>query len=139
MLRIRLRGEIDESSDLRPIFGLPGFIWLDMSGIKGINSVGIRAWLEAFRAADEPPRIFFECCSPAVVSQINMIPAFAETGQLLSLYVPYFCPSCGEEFSDLLAVDQVADGAAPSRFCGGCGGDLEFDGLPAQYFAFTGR
>jgi hypothetical protein len=139
VVRLRLVGEIDESCDLRPIFNLPGFVWLDLGGVKGINSVGIRAWLEAFRGVEEPPHVFFERCSPAVVSQINMIPAFAATGRLLSLYVPYYCPSCGEEFSELLSVEQVKCGTPPDRFCGGCGGGLEFDGLPAQYFAFTGR
>jgi hypothetical protein len=139
ILRIKLKGEVNESSDMKPVFRHPGPLWLDLSEVKGINSMGIRTWLEAYRSFDEEPQVFFHNCSSPVISQINMIPAFADTGQVVSMLAPYYCPSCDEEISELIRIDEVKDGQPPVRACATCKRELEFDDMPEEYFAFLSR
>jgi serine/threonine protein kinase len=134
---IRLEGEVNESADLSAVFSHSGQVVLDLAGVTGINSVGIRKWLEAFR--DRPPdqRMVFERCSPPIVSQINMVPAFAETGQIRSILAGYFCETCSDERLEILQTSTLQRGRAPARRCPKCSGELNFEDLPEEYFAFV--
>jgi len=134
--RIRLRGEIDETCDLSAVFQRSGTVYLDLSGVVGINSRGIHAWLEASRKRGADLELFLEHCSPAMVSQFNLLPDLAESGTIVSMMAPYYCPYCRREINELLKPDEVEKGAPPSRYCTVCSSELDFDDFAEEYFAF---
>jgi hypothetical protein len=138
-VRVRLEGEIDETSDLRSVFEREGNVWLDLSGVARINSVGIRKWIEASRQAPPQLMLALERCAPPIVSQINMVPAFAAVGRVKSILAPYMCPSCGEELLELLTMADLEPEPPPVRNCPACKQQMEFDELPEEYFAFLER
>jgi DNA-directed RNA polymerase subunit RPC12/RpoP len=100
--------------------------------VKGVNSTGVKAWLDAHRDSVDPPDLLFERCSPPVVRQLNMIPALLKTGRVVSIQAPYFCPACNAETLELLEPGDTLE-PAPSRRCAACGSELEFDEIPGQY------
>jgi serine/threonine protein kinase len=138
---LKLEGEIDETSDLKTVFSRKGTVWLDLGEVNRINSVGIRKWLEAARFATPELTLVFERCSPAIVAQINMVPAFAAMGQVSSILAPYLCPSCGDESLELVSVTEETEGHEfpPARLCTNCGEALQFDELADEYFAFLDK
>lgn len=131
--QLALAGYIDESCDLSALFERGGVVRLDLSGVTGLNSTGVKAWLDAHRDSLEPPDLLFECCSPPVVRQLNMIPALLKTGRVVSIQAPYFCPGCKAETLELLELADTID-PPPLRRCAACGGELEFDEIPDHYF-----
>jgi len=138
-VRLRLEGEIDETCDLGAVFRREGTVWLDLSGVARINSVGIRKWLEAARTAPAELMLQFERCAPPIVSQMNMIPTFISAGRVESILAPYMCPGCGEELLELIKVTDPEMDLPPRRRCPACKEPLEFDDLPDEYFAFLER
>jgi serine/threonine protein kinase len=137
-VRLKLRGDINENCDLKPIFDRPGTVNLDLSGVTAINSRGIQHWLQASRKRDPKLRLMLERCSPAAVSQFNLLPILAESGTIVSILAPYFCPYCRKESTELLSVKEIEGAEAPVRLCLVCSSELEFDEDPNQYFVFIG-
>jgi ribosomal protein S27AE len=133
---VTLRGEINETSDFRPIFRLSGRVFVDLAEVTRINSMGLQSWINAARGAGPDLELIFERCSTAVVSQLCMVPRFAQTGRVASLHAPYYCERCDEESLLLLEAADYADGTPPRHTCGRCGEPLVFDGQPEVFFAF---
>jgi len=138
---LKLKGEIDESSDLRSIFSSAGLVRLDLGGVASINSVGIQSWLEAFRERSIDLHLVLEFCSPAMVRQFNTLPLLAATGQIVSILAPYYCPHCTEESMEVLQVEEIqveeiGKEIAPSRECCKCNRALGFEEDTVSYFAF---
>ena len=73
----------------------------------------------------------------ALVSQINLVTFFAERHFIDSVMAPFVCAGCGASSIDEVAVRDVRDYRPPERRCGSCGGALELDDLPEDYFAFV--
>jgi len=138
-VRLRLEGEIDETCDMTPVFNRDGTVWLDLGGVSRINSVGIRKWLQAAKISTPDLLLLFERCAPPIVAQINMIPAFAATGQIRSILVPYVCPVCGSEILEVVKTADLAQTLPPARQCAGCNKPLVFDDIAEEYFAFLER
>jgi predicted Ser/Thr protein kinase len=134
--QFRLEGAIEEDADLRWVFLRDEAICLDLSSIKRINSMGVRCWLDAFRARHSSASVTFERCSPALVSQLGMIPAMTQGVVVASVMAPYFCESCDNESLELVDCSEVVDRQPPERVCTMCGKRLEFDEMPEQFFAF---
>jgi hypothetical protein len=136
---LALRGEIDETSDLRRVFHRSGRVHLDLAGISRINSIGIRAWLDGLRARSPDLDLVLESCSLAVMNQINMLPALVEGLRVVSLYAPYVCEICERDVLVWLRVEEDLSGPLPpARHCPSCGEELHFDGIRDEFFAFMG-
>jgi predicted Ser/Thr protein kinase len=133
----RLKGEINETSDLRPVFSTAGEVKLDLSQVTRINSVGLRVWVDAARLRPADQRMVFDRCSMAMVSQINMIPLLTEGVQVRSILAPYHCPHCDVEAMEVLTVRELERGVAPLRTCTTCRHPMQFDDIPEEYFAFV--
>ena len=137
---VALRGEIDEKSVFDPlVHELKDGGALDLSGVDRINSVGVRSWLTFVQALDgNGKRVSLLACSVPVVHQLNMISRFAGDAKVASIHAPFLCPEC--ESSSTRLVDttnadvdaQLSAGVA----CPKCGAAMEFDDVPASYFAF---
>jgi serine/threonine protein kinase len=133
-IHVKLTGQINETADLGPVFRHTGTMWLDLSEVTSINSVGIRNWLEGAAQRDKDLLVLFKACSPAIVRQLNMIPLFAATGNVHSFLAPYFCQHCKIESLQLLP--STIEEYPPARRCPECSADLSFDDVVEEYFAF---
>jgi len=133
---IKLRGDINENCEMGAVFGRSGPVRVDLSDVASLNSRGIHLWTQASSKRDLALRLYFERCSPPVVSQFNMLPALAASGIILSIQAPYVCPSCGRESIEELSMDELRAHGLPARQCQACASPLEFDDMPEEYFAF---
>lgn len=135
---VELGGEIDERSDFAPLAGrLSGNAVLDLSRIRRINSQGVRAWIDFLR--DAPVRsLVFRRCSPAVITQVNMIANFRGPATIESFLAPYVCEACGAEIEHLIDVAEYrrSAGGVPRVSCPECRGAMAFDDVPERYFSF---
>jgi serine/threonine protein kinase/anti-anti-sigma regulatory factor/anti-sigma regulatory factor (Ser/Thr protein kinase) len=136
---LALRGEIDETADLTPVFNRAGEVVLDLSGVTTVTSMGIQQWLAAHRARDPGLELALACCSQAVVRQLGMLPLLTETARVHSITVPFICESCGSETSLVVVVEDLKELPPKGGPCSECGVALEFAEMPELYFAFMER
>lgn len=133
---VMLRGVIDEDTNFSQIAKLGNSLVFNFKGITSINSLGVRSWVNFVKSIPNV-EIFLEECPPLIVRQLNMVPSFKGHAQVISVYVPYVCDSCDTEV--LALVDQKQYGnVAETIPCESCKkGEMELDGHPEQYFAFS--
>lgn len=139
-LRVALRGEIDENADFSELrIVLRGNVELSLEGITRINSCGVREWVNFVRDLPGVTELTFTHCSPAIVTQLNMIYNFRGAAKVRSFYAPYVCDACGHEDEKLLDVQNQfpsGPGKVPEYACEQCGAAMEFDDLPERYLSF---
>lgn len=137
---LRLKGIIDEDADLLSTFSkLRGPTILDLEGIEMINSAGVRAWTNAVAKVSSQAQLLLEKCSPRIVEQLNYVSTFLGPCRVISFYAPYFCSKCKKEAALLLNTEEVRKKDVPKpphQKCSQCKGMMEFDDVPAEYFAF---
>jgi len=136
---VSLRGEIDEDTAFDAIKKAGGPYIFNFKGLASINSCGIRSWVNLLKELGTS-EVFYEECPPLVVRQLNMVPSFLGSAKVLSVFLPYVCDSTEEEKLELMDLRDVKNPAAQVKAmlpCKECAdGEIEFDGQPAQYFAF---
>lgn len=106
---LHLSGTIEETVHLSTLFGPPeALMEIHCKDLTRINSVGVRAWVNYFEDCKRRGSTtrFFEC-SAAIVEQINLISNFLCGGEVISLYVPYFCRHCKSVSSHLYKVSDI--------------------------------
>ncbi len=138
---VKLTGSIDEDSRLERLAAdlkkTAAPLRFDLSGVKRINSCGVREWVNFMRSIPKTTDVVLENCAPIVVAQINMISNFAGHAKVASVKAPFVCEACGYEEE---ATINVVPGSRPqfqSRACPKCGKPrLIFDDLEESYFAF---
>jgi hypothetical protein len=137
-----LMGPINEDSEmsLKGILGeLNGVskATFNFAKVTTINSLGVRAWVQFLRAAEEGRNISFEECTPDVIAQINMIPSFSSKSKILSFYTNYICDSCNKTESILIQTANLKPKAMPEKAkCQTCQAEMETEELEDEYFAF---
>ncbi|GAB4557602.1 MAG: hypothetical protein Tsb0020_01880 [Haliangiales bacterium] len=134
-------GEIDENADFADLRRqLRGAVIFHLEGIRRINSCGVREWVNFVRDLPDVTELTFTRCSPAIVTQLNMIYNFRGAAQIRSFYAPYVCDHCTAEEDKLLDVKTQFPGGSisdvPSFTCSRCQHPMEFDDLPERYLAF---
>jgi len=132
-----LQGLIDETCDLRGIYSTGGRVRLDLGKVTQVNSGGVRIWIEAHLNRNPETTIVLKKCSPAVVSQINLVSIFSQHHEIESILGPYFCPKCKRESLQEMEVSALRDGKPLPFTCAECGTDLVFDELPDEYLNFA--
>jgi thiol-disulfide isomerase/thioredoxin len=151
VLHLSFSGTIDEDTNF-PEVDLSGVasVQLDLNGIKSINSVGIREWLDWIRPVAEKAPIVLENCPKSMVFQFNMVDGFLPPqSSVKSFFVPFFCESCDKEQNLLfnvgheVAVDggnlKISFDAKQASGCGEASCSLEMDVTEAKYFQFLKR
>lgn len=135
---VKLKGTIDEDSNFAQLakFGSP--LRLDFSEVTSINSCGIRSWVN-FLKEMESKEVVYVACPPLIVRQMNMVPSFVGKAKVDSVYVPFVCDLCEAEKTLLTTPIDFKSGKLPGTVkCESCQkGEMEFDGQPKQYFAFS--
>jgi anti-anti-sigma regulatory factor len=141
-----LRGVIDEDTTFTAIDILhnPNLIF-DLSGVSLINSMGIRNWVNWFKA-NHAKRMTFRNCSKPIVDQINALEGFLPQGSIVeSFYVPYHCENCGHNDRTLFrknhefkmgTADAKPSVHPPEMKCSKCSKVMEMDVIEAKYFKF---
>src|SRR5687767_16034107 len=133
-------GEIDENADFAELRRrLRGQVVFNLGEVRRINSCGVREWVNFVRDLPSVSELVFTHCSPAIVTQLNMIFNFRGSAKVRSFYAPYVCDSCGHEEGKLLDVQAQFPGGVgkvPDFACEQCGAPMEFDDLPERYLSF---
>lgn len=143
-IRFTFDGVLDERCELPDVseFKFTGRVLLNLEKLSMINSLGCRKWVQWLNTIKAPKGIGLEKCSIPVVNQINILDGFLPPHVAVhSIFVPYFCDSCGKESLSLLdtshsysatSVETIADEAP----CPACPGQMELDVLKKRYFGF---
>jgi hypothetical protein len=139
-LNVKMMGTIDEDVDFST-FPLAGNqqIEIEMSGLKSINSCGIREWIKWMGDAGGA-QITFSHCPKVIVDQINMVDGFLPaTGKVTSFYVPYYNDDSGSEKNVLFQYGkEFTDSSvqAPASVKDDEGNEMEMDVIESKYFKF---
>jgi hypothetical protein len=146
-LDLQMVGEISIDSelprlDLREVTELN----LDLSGVKYINSAGIRKWMTWFRTSEQshPELVFLMNKLPVVlVSQMkNVLNFIPERSKIQSVFVCYYCEDCDVVAEKLLEKgQQFGPGVAENdtikhlseMTCPKCIKMMDVDGNPGLY------
>jgi hypothetical protein len=134
---IEFVGKLDDEASFAGLASKPPLAAiLDFAGVDHINSSGIHKlvlWLSAVTGARP---VDAERCTPALVSQLNMLPELSQRLRVRSVYVPLECADCLREALTLVEIpgSRVVPDLA-SHDCQ-CGGPLLLDEPVERYFAF---
>jgi hypothetical protein len=134
-------GEIDENADFAELRRrLKGQVVFHLAEVRRINSCGVREWVNFVRDLPGVTELTFTHCSPAIVTQLNMIYNFRGAAKVRSFLAPYVCESCGHEEEKLLDLQTHFPTRdfkrVPDFKCDKCGSPMEFDDLPERYLSF---
>jgi CheY-like chemotaxis protein len=144
VLQVILRGDITEKTDfdtLRAQLGARHLVF-DTSGVRYMNSTGIRKWVEFLEQLDEASSYSFVRCSSGFVMQLSVVARAAGRGKVVSFMAPYRCESCDRESEHLIKTAELRCVAGttvpepPAFDCAVCGEPLELDEMPERFFAF---
>ncbi|MCC6751354.1 MAG: anti-sigma factor antagonist [Deltaproteobacteria bacterium] len=139
---IRLSGVIDEDNDLLEITKQVKrpTVLINTSDVERINSCGVRDWVTWLGELQRQGcTIFLLECSPAIMTQVNLVNNFVGNGIIASFYAPYFCSSCESDKMLLINVEDALKGLpfhAPTCRCDQCDHTMEFDDIESSYFGF---
>jgi CheY-like chemotaxis protein len=138
---VSLFGVLRGDSDLLPLKLLRGEVYFRLREFRRISSDSVQRWIEFIRGLDMVRKIYLLECPISFVHQANLITNLLERQEVVSFFAPYACDNCGLEEEKLIEVARdLAGGKSPPDFtCSGCGGELFFDDLVEQYFAFLDR
>jgi hypothetical protein len=140
LMRVDLRGAIDENADLDRVFvDLPASVEFGFRQIDRFNSIGVNRWVPRIATCVRERSTRVAALSYPVVFQANCVSNLFGGATIVSCMAPYFCERCEERFEELIDADEVrrSDGAPPPRACRTCRGELVFDELD-RYFALFG-
>jgi len=134
-LEVRLSGKIDEKFDIAPVVSAARpakRVSVRLSGLRAISSLGMRTF-EALVGAlrDGPRELSLIDVSPALATQLTLIPNLCAGARVESAWLPFACTSCGAEVS--ATVPWKPSGHIEAAPTCECGSKMELDGLPEQY------
>jgi hypothetical protein len=146
----KFEGAIDEDAKFPVIGSAVKKVVVDLSGIRTINSVGIREWLHWIRPAAEGRDIILEQCPKSIVFQFNMVEGFLPPNvRVTTFFVPYFCEACEREENILFTAGKEAkfeNGQVQLRYeapkspaCTLPNCKIEMDVTESKYFQFLKR
>ena len=136
---VTFQGPIDEDANFSQLIqelSDKANVRFDLSGLARINSCGVREWVNFIRALPSGSSLSLEKCTPAVVSQLNMISNFAGNAKVMSVKAPFVCNNCGSEEDILIEVQANHIPELKAMACKKCSGSMEFDDVEDSYFAF---
>ena len=136
--KIFLKGFITENSDLSFLESLSGEVIINFKDVTRINSCGIRDWVVGISKA-KIDKLIFEDCPVIIIKQINAVPAFQGACKITSFYSPFYCDACDKEETVLIKTDTLGGNVDIKQKCPSCGGEMQLDVIPKQYFKFISR
>jgi eukaryotic-like serine/threonine-protein kinase len=140
---LRVTGIVDERfSGFGAIDPTIQTLVIDVSELTSMTSSGVLRWREAIAGLPTSlADVYLLGCPTFFVDQLNIIPAFCGGARVVTISAPYTCPACGVESFETVDVlaerATLVEGGRPAKHCSRCGGTLEFDEWPDDYFAFV--
>lgn len=139
---LRLDGIIDEHNTLDQWLAAVGegqTLLVDLGGVKRLNSVGVRDWVNWLRAlrAKWKSIVLFDC-PPPVMNEVNFVRNFAEGAVITTFQAPLFCSVCKKEEVRTLDALQLRESRAglPAFRCERSDCGLALDDDPESYLSF---
>lgn len=153
LIRIRLEGKLDENAGLQKVSYFVStltaeakYIEFDASEIEGINSSGIRAWIQCLDRIERAGFTYsFAHLSEEMVEKATAFPnILGPIGTRVDQFeAPYFCEKCESRSIRILRADGFKPGSIPivppAASCESCKGVLILDVPPDDYFSFLYR
>lgn len=139
---VRLDGVIDEHNELASYterIGSGEALFIDLGGVKRLNSVGVRDWVNWLRALKPKfARIVLFDCPPPVMNEVNFVKNFADGAHITTFSVPLFCARCNKEENRLLESAALKSGGRklPSFACGQASCENTIDDDEDSYLGF---
>ncbi|MCM2322348.1 MAG: hypothetical protein NDJ90_03705 [Oligoflexia bacterium] len=141
-------GTLDESIKLRAVStylfnsqGDFGELVVDLAGLAGISSAGVREWISFLALVGEAGlRLSFSSLSEIFLERANLFPDLLGRPRATVSVVaaPYYCAKCDDRRTFELRVAELRfagpEPVLPSHSCAQCGGALEFDEIASDYF-----
>ena len=139
---VSLIGALSQNFDPKPILAALAqdkSLVIDMSGIKRIDSTGVREWLHFIRGVDLK-KLTFRNIAPAMVQQIAMVANILPIDRIESLLLPFVCDNCEHELLLNATCREAVGLAKANRDCPSCGGkgSLAFDDIVDLYVGWLG-
>ena len=117
-------------------------VTFEFSGLKSINSYGIRNWATFIRSISKGRTVFFQGVPSIMVLQMNVIPDISGGATVKSFYGDFLCEDCGEEvvhkFETPLTPEKALADSQGLR-CKECGEALEMEVDIDSYFGFLAQ
>jgi len=135
-LSIRFRGAITEAACFDDLAVDGTHVVLVVDGIRYINSTGLQRLWAFLEPLAKRCSVVLERCSPAIVVQLNMMPALADCVKVRSVIAPLECAECIAETDVLITIDGGGPPVFTARACEVCGGAMVLSELEERYFAF---
>jgi anti-anti-sigma regulatory factor len=139
---VRLDGVIDEHNELASYterIGSGEALFIDLGGVKRLNSVGVRDWVNWLRALKPKfARIVLFDCPPPVMNEVNFVKNFADGAHITTFSVPLFCARCNKEENRLLESAPLKSNGRklPSFACEQASCENTIDDDEDSYLAF---
>jgi hypothetical protein len=148
VLTLKFSGFLNEEADFA---ALPEpqskNVILNLEQLEGSNSLGLKKWINWITPVSKQVQLTLEKAPPEIVQQMSILSGFVPKGaNISSIYVPYYCESCGNEENVLFengsgfytGTEETKPGYRidDERPCNQCGGSMEADVLPESYFKF---
>jgi anti-anti-sigma regulatory factor len=132
---VMVYGEITEATSFRDLLALRGSATLDLAGVRRLNSFGVRELVDFLDTLGSHCLLAAERCSPAVVTQLNLLPELTRHLAIRSVMAPMECPACFHEREVLVDV-RGGRHAVPKTPCDECEAPMELAEPEERYFAF---
>ncbi|MBS1122864.1 MAG: hypothetical protein H6Q90_5092 [Deltaproteobacteria bacterium] len=147
-MRITLAGRIDDASPLGPLGArIPaGDVTIDTSGVRFVNSIGMREWVRLLRVLRDRGTVTLERVADVLMTQMTQMNMIADLGsnvRITSFHAQYVCPACGAEGTPLVDVnvhgEALARLQAPKLPCPECRAQMELADVPERYLTVFRR
>ena len=144
VLELTLAGALNENSNLA-LNSLEGAtkIVFDLSGLTGINSIGISIWLKFLKAikaeTSDKVELEFKNCPTIFIDQVGLLPNFIPSSStIVSFFAPYTCNDCYTE-AEIHCDTKDAIDDFPTKKCPKCGGKMDLDDMADEFRIVASR
>jgi hypothetical protein len=108
----------------------------DLERLEGINSCGIRDFINLLKDIPELTSVEYEKCPPLFIQQVNIVNGFlSPQRKVVSLFAPYIGIDDEEEMNHFIDVRNL-NVSQIEKAIHVNGKEYEFDGIIEKYFRF---
>jgi hypothetical protein len=135
--KVKISGHLDENF-VHTDYKLPPSkkIVFDLEKLQGINSCGIRDFINLLKDVPATTDIEYEKCPPFFIQQVNIVNGFLSSQRkVISLYAPYIGVEDEDEINHFIDARGL-DLSTIQKNITIDGKEYEFDGIVEKYFRF---
>ena len=110
---------------------------LDFTPLQKINSIGLRSFILFLKSIPASTQIKYHHCSPLFVHMFNIVDGLLPHNvEIKSLFIPYFCPTCQNDYTFEVQAPFKKESLQISRSCPEDGAVLELFYSENTFFKF---